>query len=164
MGYTPSLAAGVWTGNNDNTPMTQGADGSYVASPIWRAFMEKALQNYNIEQFPKYEEEDAGKDILNGKLDETVEVKVCKVSGKKDTYCLANDNCPDSKVDKKKFTNGHSILYYVNKDDPRGDVPKDPGDDPQFKNWEKAINKYLEDGDKKVKAPPDEECRSKDFD
>ncbi|MDD5652420.1 MAG: transglycosylase domain-containing protein, partial [Candidatus Moranbacteria bacterium] len=33
MGYTPSLAVGVWAGNNDNRPMAKGADGSYVAAP-----------------------------------------------------------------------------------------------------------------------------------
>ncbi len=58
MGYTPSLAAGVWAGNNDNSPMKPGSDGSYVASPIWRAFMDKALENTAVEEFPKYNPDD----------------------------------------------------------------------------------------------------------
>lgn len=43
IGYTPSLAVGVWSGNNDNTPMHEGANGYVVASPIWRDFMDMAL-------------------------------------------------------------------------------------------------------------------------
>lgn len=31
MGYTPNLAVGVWAGNNDNSPMKEGADGVNVA-------------------------------------------------------------------------------------------------------------------------------------
>ena len=55
IGATPSLAAGVWTGNNDNTPMAQGADGSYTAGPIWKAFMTEALKNTQNEGFEKPE-------------------------------------------------------------------------------------------------------------
>jgi 1A family penicillin-binding protein len=43
VGFTPSIAVGVWTGNNDNKPMKAGADGSYVAAPIWNEFMSFAL-------------------------------------------------------------------------------------------------------------------------
>ena len=42
IGYTPSIAVGVWVGNNDNTPM-QKEPGMVVAGPIWRAFMETVL-------------------------------------------------------------------------------------------------------------------------
>lgn len=165
MGYTPTLTAGVWAGNNDNSPMAQGADGSYVAAPIWHAFMQKALQNSNIEQFPEYKAEETGKDVLDGKLDDKVELKVCKIPGSKKDYCIANDNCPDSEKEKKKFTNSHSILFYVKKDDPRGDAPEDPGNDPQYKNWEKGIEKWLDDqkGYSSDEAPT-EECKSGDFD
>src|SRR3989344_6519623 len=51
VGYTPSLATGVWGGNNDNMPMRPGADGLYVAAPIWNEFMAKALANTPPEQF-----------------------------------------------------------------------------------------------------------------
>jgi len=164
MGYTPSLAVGVWAGNNDNSIMAQGADGSYVAAPIWRAFMDGALKNYNIEQFPKYEEEKTGKDILDGEIDLDKEIKVCEIPGEDDEYCLASSACPESKVKKKKFANAHDILYYVSKDDPRGDKPKDPEDDPQYKNWEKAVQKWLKD-EKDIDGDeaPDEECKAKDF-
>ncbi len=42
VGYTSSLVAGVWVGNNNNSPMN-GVLGGIAASPIWKAFMEKAL-------------------------------------------------------------------------------------------------------------------------
>ena len=161
MGYTPSLAAGVWAGNNDNSVMAEGADGSYVAAPIWRAFMDKALQNYSVEQFPKYEKEETGKDVLDGKLDMEKRIEVCRIPGKKNKFCLANDECPDSKKDEKKFADGHSILYYIQKDDPRGESPSNPENDPQFKNWEKGIENWLEDKDYDI--APTEECDKDDF-
>lgn len=37
IGYTPSLALGVWVGNNDNTQMSGG--GGSLAGPIWRSTM-----------------------------------------------------------------------------------------------------------------------------
>lgn len=37
----------------------------------------------------------------------------------------------------------HSILYYVDKKDPAGDRPVNPSQDPQFKNWEGAINSWV---------------------
>ncbi len=55
VGYTPSLAAGVWAGNNDNQAMTAGADGSYVAAPIWNSFMLQVLKNYPQESFADYD-------------------------------------------------------------------------------------------------------------
>lgn len=50
VGYTPSLAVGVWVGNNDNTPMDRIA-GSLGAAPIWRNLMEKYLAGTPIERF-----------------------------------------------------------------------------------------------------------------
>jgi 1A family penicillin-binding protein len=162
VGYTPSLVVGVWAGNNDNSPMRAGADGVMIAAPIWRSFLDKTLGNYVIEQFPKYEKEDAGKDILNGKIDVEKNVKVCKIPGKDNKYCLANENCPET--DKKDFASVHTILWYVNKDDPRGDFPKNPESDPQFKNWEKAVqNWYKKQDGYDLDEPPKEECQKEDF-
>lgn len=50
VGYTPSLAIGVWVGNNDNTPMDSVA-GSLGAAPIWRSLMERFLQGTPVEAF-----------------------------------------------------------------------------------------------------------------
>ena len=166
IGYTPSLVVGVWAGNNDNTPMARGADGVYVAAPIWRKFLDQVLANYNFEKFPKYEKEETGKPVLDGKMEIKKDVSVCEIPGKDNKYCLSNNYCPDKEVKKKDFADIHSILYYVNKDDPRGDYPKDPGGDPQFKEWEKAVRKWYEKNDKKdyiFGEPPEEECKESDF-
>jgi len=44
IGYTPSLSVGVWTGNNDNTPMAKEGAGLYAAAPLWNTFMRKAYE------------------------------------------------------------------------------------------------------------------------
>jgi 1A family penicillin-binding protein len=162
IGYTPSLVVGVWAGNNDNSPMRAGADGVNVAAPIWRSYLDQVLGNYAKEDFPKYEEEKTGKDILDGKLDIQKDIKVCKIPGKDDKYCLANDYCPHT--DKKDFVSVHTILWYVNKDDPRGDYPKKPQDDPQFNNWEKAVRDWYNKQDNlNMSDPPQDECKKDDF-
>ncbi|MEZ4180561.1 MAG: penicillin-binding protein [Candidatus Doudnabacteria bacterium] len=51
MGFTPSLAAGVWTGNNNNKPMNK--DAVITAGPIWNRFMKEALAGTPVEQFSK---------------------------------------------------------------------------------------------------------------
>ncbi len=54
IGYTPRIALGVWTGNNDNTPMKPGSDGIYVAAPIWREYMDFLLERYPETGFTDY--------------------------------------------------------------------------------------------------------------
>lgn len=49
-GYTPSVAIGVWVGNNDNKPMDNIA-GALGAAPIWKSLMEKFLQGRSVEKF-----------------------------------------------------------------------------------------------------------------
>lgn len=43
VGYTPQMAAAVWVGNDDYTPLSSGATGGTVVAPIWRDFMSQAL-------------------------------------------------------------------------------------------------------------------------
>jgi membrane peptidoglycan carboxypeptidase len=67
VGYTPSLAVGVWAGNNDNTPMRQ-EPGVYVAAPIWHEFFEEAFKKLNLapESFTPPSPRTSDKPILNG--------------------------------------------------------------------------------------------------
>ena len=55
MGYTPDLAAGVWMGNADNTPMAPGTFSSAGTGPMWKAFMLEAHAYYKLppRQFEK---------------------------------------------------------------------------------------------------------------
>jgi len=170
MGYTPSIAVGVWAGNNDNTAMKAGADGVNVAAPIWRSFLNQVLTNYSKEEFPKYDSEevlkDIDKDILTGKLDSEKKVELCEIPGKDDKWCNANKYCPDDEVKKKIVIASHTILWYVNKDDPQGDRPENPEDDPQFNRWEEGVRDwYKKNEDKKYVADSDIEgdCDKDDF-
>lgn len=144
VGATPSLATGVWTGNNDGKLMAEGADGSYVAGPIWNKFMTEALKNEPNEEFEKPEEVITNIPILDGNLAIEEEQKVCKKDG---DYCLldGDSNCSDDDRKKRKVFNAHSILYYVKKSDPTGEPTRHPEDDPQFNAWEKAVQKWAED-------------------
>ena len=170
MGYTPNLVVGVWAGNNDNSPMKEGADGVNVAAPIWRAFFEKAISNYSKEDFPSYNPDDyigdgegkTNKPMLNGKLEEEKDLKVCEIP-KKNTYCLANKYCPDDKVKKKDFASTHDILHYVDRKDPLGSKPEKPESDPQYKRWEEAVEKWYSKEDKKSENVPTDECDEDDF-
>ncbi|MDB9308855.1 penicillin-binding protein 1A [Aphanizomenon sp. CS-733/32] len=49
VGYIPQLVAGVWLGNDDNSP-TYGNSGS--AAYAWHEFMEKAVEGMPVEKFP----------------------------------------------------------------------------------------------------------------
>jgi penicillin-binding protein 1A len=49
IGYIPQLVAGVWLGNDNNTP-TYGSSGT--AAYAWRRFMRKAVEGMPVEKFP----------------------------------------------------------------------------------------------------------------
>lgn len=66
VGFTPSVVTGVWVGNNNNEAMREGADGSYVAAPIWNSFMSQVLNNYSDEKFPDYEKYNFGSGAYSG--------------------------------------------------------------------------------------------------
>ncbi len=44
----------------------------------------------------------------------------------------------------------HSILYFVDKDNPLGPTPMNPSLDPQFENWEKAVSTYVQFGNTRL--------------
>lgn len=53
MGYTPSLAVGVWAGNNDYVPMQRRGGSILAAVPIWSAFLREALREMPTEAFSR---------------------------------------------------------------------------------------------------------------
>ena len=81
IGYTPQLAVAVWTGNTDNTPMATGASGYRVASPIWRAYMDRALESQPIADLIQPEG--------------IVQMEICADSG--------TQPAPDCPVDRRKM-------------------------------------------------------------
>jgi 1A family penicillin-binding protein len=50
LGYTPSIAVGVWVGNSNNAPMSK-QPGVVLAGPIFHNFLEKVLPMYPKEEF-----------------------------------------------------------------------------------------------------------------
>ncbi len=154
VGYTPSLVVGVWAGNNDySQKMKPGAAGLYVAAPIWKAFMEKSYQakeetkkekkstnNYfnlpiqNEEFAPPQENNPPTKPMLNGEFFSQTTVLINKKTGE-----AATGETPIGLIEERNYRQAHNILYYVDKDNPLGDYPKNPSQDPQFNNWEAPV-------------------------
>ena len=52
MGYTPQLVTGVWVGKDKDEPLGKNETGSRAAIPIWLQFMQEALANKPIKNFP----------------------------------------------------------------------------------------------------------------
>lgn len=140
LGYVPSLVTGVWVGNNDNSEMKKGADGSQIAAPIWQGYMRRALEKTPVESFKKPSpalSEGVTKAALLGKAHEA-KIKIDTLSGK-----LATNLTPPEYIEERSFRDAHSILYYVDKDDPRGPAPANPANDPQYGNWELAVQRWV---------------------
>lgn len=116
IGYTPALSVGVWVGNNRQQSMTSQGAGISAAGPIWHQFIARALEGEPVEEFLSPDPVEVSKIMLNG------------------SYILEKDppvEIPGSEI--------HSILYYVDKNNPRGEIPSNPDADSQFKNWEWAV-------------------------
>ena len=62
VGYTPDLVAGVWVGNDDNTP-TDGIMGGGIPALIWSHFMQNALLNTPVHDFDEMVIEQRGQAV-----------------------------------------------------------------------------------------------------
>lgn len=149
MGYTPSLVAGVWVGNNDNSPMNDQSGGSRTAAPIWNSFMRAALAGTPIEQFVKPEPlKDIPHGVLRGELPEL------KARYEPETNTVFSLECPVAIGEPKTFKELHSILFYVRASNPLGPPPANAESDPQFNNWETAVNTWRDKNNEKTKNDP----------
>ncbi len=131
-GYTPSIATVVWVGNNQGE-MKKGADGSVIAAPIWQAFMKRATRDLPVERFLAPEPSSATKPAVLGRVTRQL-IKIDKVSGKR-----ATEFTPPEQTEERAFFEARSILHYVDKNDPLGPSPENPASDPQYENWESAV-------------------------
>ncbi len=131
IGYTPNIVIGTWAGNNDNTPMERKVSGLIVA-PMWREFMNEVLKERPQENFTKPLVEDSYdlKPVLRGKWQGGVSNIV---QGQIDP------NVPYNSIQEVLTGGVHSILYWVDKDNPRGPIPQNPESDPQFTRWEYPV-------------------------
>ena len=138
IGYTPSIAVGVWAGNNDNTPMKKG--GVSVAGPIWNKFINEVLKTLPDEKFEKPNLDNDPfkiKPALRGFSQQNENFFIDKISGK-----LATQNTPKETLEEKVITNVHSILYWVDKNDILGKPPLNPENDSQFYHWEIPVQNW----------------------
>ncbi len=127
MGYTPNIAVGAWAGNNDNHSMQKKVAG-FIVAPMWRVFMDRALAKTPDEQFeePLMEDKSQMKPVLQGIWQGGV-------------LATSTSNI-------RTVTGGvHSILNWVNKDDPRGEYPENPSSDSQFDRWEYGVRIWAQD-------------------
>ncbi len=123
VGYTPKIAVGAWAGNNNNSPMVKKTSGTIIA-PLWRAFMNKVLEKYPAETFKRPDPIDPNlKPILRG--------------------VWQGD----------QGSGVHSILYWVDKDNPKGPPPANPQQDPQFTLWETPIQAWVVNNGGNVPSP-----------
>lgn len=124
MGYTPNLVVGAWAGNNDNSSMSELS--GLIITPLWREFMDVALpkiENKNFSQ-PQQTPENI-KPVLKGVWFDPSELV---------------DEDDGSSIDLGRAVQGaHSILYYVQKDNPRGEGLGNQND-PQFPYWEYPVS------------------------
>ncbi len=119
IGYTPSIVIGAWVGNNNNAPMVKKIAG-YIVTPTWHKIMKYALGMYPKKYFgepTRIPKNTTG--ILQG------EYKIPNTGTTTVGYQI------------------HSLLYWVNKNNPKGQQPTDPSLDPQYIYWEYPVTQWL---------------------
>jgi penicillin-binding protein 1C len=137
-GYTPNLVVGAWAGKNDNTSMGKKVAG-LIISPVWGAFMAQINDSLPRESFKTPDPApDNLKPVLRGIWQGGVSYKKDTISGK-----VATEYTPPETQEEVVFPNVHTILNWVNKDDPTGPAPVDPKQDGQYENWEYAVRKWF---------------------
>lgn len=139
MGYTPMISVGAWAGNNDNSPMQKKVAG-FIVAPLWNAFMQEALKTYGAEHFQKPLPVDnyaSLKPVLRGFWQGGESVYIDKTTG-----AAATEFTPPELKEERIQPNVHSILYWVNRNDPLGPAPSSPGSDPQFSRWEYGVQAW----------------------
>ncbi|MDP2685204.1 MAG: penicillin-binding protein [bacterium] len=156
IGYTPSIATGVWVGNNDNSEMRRGAAGAVVAAPIWNAYMRQAVVG-PAETFKTPKENNSTKDILQGRLEGETSLKVDTITGHIiPAECL--DTYPKQFIEEKIFRVVHNILHYINRENPTGPAPTDPTVDPQYQRWEDPVQRWAKENNYLDTKPPMGNC------
>ena len=139
IGYTPTIAVGVWSGNNNNRSMRSG--GAAVSGPIWKDFMENVvMKKIPLTTFEKPVPEANFADlkpILRGQWQGNQSIAIDSITGLR-----ATDTTPTESQVQRVITNVHSILHWVDKDDPRGPIPSNPAKDPLYKLWEPSVQAW----------------------
>lgn len=137
IGYTPNVVVGVWSGNNDNSSMKRG---SAISGPPWRDIISKAMEKREIQKFtPPEENNDSLPPVLRGIWKGNESVLIDSISKKR-----ATEFTPKETLEEIIIPNPRSILYWIDKRNPRAGRPEDPTKDPQFKNWEASVQNWVQ--------------------
>ncbi|HWO07717.1 MAG TPA: PBP1A family penicillin-binding protein [Candidatus Paceibacterota bacterium] len=110
LGYSTSIVAGAWAGNNIPEPMNQIS--GLIVTPMWREFMDVALEKYPGTDFtpPAPDPEwDSLPSVLRGQWNSNPSLGI------------------------------HSILYWIDKDNPRSGRGGNHNDS-QFAYWEYGVS------------------------
>lgn len=134
VGYTTSVAVGVWSGNNDNTPMKKG---SSISGPTWRAVMSEALKEYPASSFKKQEQVVTGKPFLDGFWLGGTSFTIDTISKK-----LATEYTPEETKKEIPIPNIHSTLHWVKRGNPTGPIPTEETYDSLYVNWEYGVTTW----------------------
>ena len=139
VGYTPNLVVGMWAGNNDSSSITKGNSAAATVSVVWHSFMQTALATIPVERFIAPEQEDITSlpAPLQGIWQGGERYIVDKSSG-----LLATPLTPPELKQVIVVPAVHTILHWVNKNDPRGMPPTNPQNDPQYNLWETPIRAW----------------------
>jgi 1A family penicillin-binding protein len=133
IGYTPNIVIGAWTGNNDNISMEKKVAGTIVA-PLWNAIMAEALKVLPVETFtPPTINYNGLKPVLRG-FWQGGETRLVDLP--------ISPNQTSNKLEVLKV-DVHSILYWLDKNNPLGPNSYNPEKDPQFKLWDYPIQNWF---------------------
>lgn len=151
VGYTKNFVLAAWAGNNNGDSMAKKVSG-YIITPTWRDVMDLALEEYPPEPFQEPESIPSNlKPILRGVWNPK--------GGSADQGAISQDDVSFLEKFLQNINNDrnnstadvHSILYYVDRQDPRGAPPRNPANDPQYRLWEPPVRSWAESG---VASPP----------
>jgi 1A family penicillin-binding protein len=117
VGYTPSIALGVWTGNNDNKAMVKSVAG-FIAAPMWHEAMAYALAKYPKAYF----------------------AEATPISPSVPAMLQGNWRIPDA----SGAVYPHSLLYWTDKNNPLSGPPSNPANDSQFAYWEYGVSAWFQ--------------------
>lgn len=130
IGYTPNIAVGAWAGNNNNESMEKRVAG-FIVAPMWNEFMSEILPQRDREIFvdPNPIPQDI-KPVLRG----------IWRGGRSEIISSDNGSTTIEEID----GGVHSILHWVDKDNPRGPQPTQPSRDPQYQLWEPPVRRWAQ--------------------
>lgn len=140
IGFTPSVAVGIWVGNNNNKPMRPGSDGVNVAAPIWNAYMRNIFSvfpnRFPEEKFLDYEKADIPIPMISGLMN-TKTVYYDIKSGKKISESSAKKKSSNRVRTKEKPIDAHDLLYYLMQSEDTWTFPR--YDEDMMFRWESGV-------------------------